>query len=112
MVGVVVSALADQAPGGSKRLGVWAYLISRNGIEYARRAAGMRGLLAALARSAAQAGFDAVRAALRLVGLRAGSPDEPWAQAVGFARGAIDSLRGRWGPPPAGLPGSSDLRNV
>lgn len=111
-VGVAVGALADQAPGGPKRLGVWAYLMSRNGIEYARRAAGRRGLLAALARSVALAGFDALRAALRVLRLRRGLPIEPWAQAVGYARGVADFLRGRWGPPPAGLPGSSDLRNV
>jgi hypothetical protein len=43
---------------------------------------------------------------------RPGGPREPWLLAVGTGRGAIDFLRGRWGPPPPGLPGMGDVSNV
>jgi GT2 family glycosyltransferase len=108
-VAVVLDALADQAPGAAKRPGAWAYLTTRNGIEYAGRAAGTRGLLAITARSALIVAINLARVALRRSGVRAGSPAEPWALAVGTARGAVDRYRRRWGPPPADLPGRGDL---
>lgn len=111
-VGVVPAAVADQAPGAGKRVGAWAYLMTRNGIEYAARAAGRRGLLAATARAAGVVALSLLRVALRGLRLRPGSPDEPWALAVGTARGAVDRFRGRWGPPPADLPGIGDLSNA
>jgi GT2 family glycosyltransferase len=111
-VGVVAAARADQEPGAAKRVGAWAYLMTRNGIEYAGRARGRRGLVAITLRSAQLVGFNLLRAALRRLGLRPGAPDEPWALAVGTARGAVDRYRGRWGAPPDGLPGMGDLRNV
>jgi GT2 family glycosyltransferase len=111
-VGVVLAAAADQAPGATKRLGAWAYLMTRNGIEYARRAAGLPGLVAITARSAWIVALNLLRAVLRALHLRPGGPSEPWTLAVATARGAIDRFRGRWGPPPAGLPGSGDLRNA
>jgi GT2 family glycosyltransferase len=111
-VGVVPAARADQAPGASKRLGAWAYLMTRNGIEYARRAAGLRGLFASTLRAAWLVALNLARVALRGLRLRKGGPAEPWALAVGTARGAIDRFRGRWGPPPPGLPGMGDLSNA
>ena len=111
-VGVLLAAQADQAPGASKRVGAWAYLMTRNGIEYGQRAAGMRGLIGITARSLLVAALSLVRAALRALHLRPGSPAEPWALAVGTARGAIDRFRGRWGPPPPSLPGMGDLGNA
>jgi N-acetylglucosaminyl-diphospho-decaprenol L-rhamnosyltransferase len=111
-VGVVLAARADQEPGGSKRPGAWAYLRTRNGIEYARRAAGARGLVVATARSIWLAAFNFLRAGLRALRLRSGDPKEPWTLAVGIARGALDYFRGRWGPPPPNLPGMGDLRNA
>ena len=36
-VGVLDGARAQQAPGGSSRPGAWSYLITRNGLAYARR---------------------------------------------------------------------------
>lgn len=108
-VGVVLDALADQAPGAAKRPGAWAYLTTRNGIEYAWRAAGARGLVAITARSALIVAINLARVVLRRAGLRPGSPAEPWALAVGTARGAVDRYRRRWGPPPADLPGRGDL---
>jgi N-acetylglucosaminyl-diphospho-decaprenol L-rhamnosyltransferase len=111
-VGVVFAAKADQDPGGSKRLGAWAYLTTRNGIEYARRAAGLRGLTSILARSIYLVALNLARAAIRALGLRPGAPSEPWTLAVGISRGTFDFCRGRWGPPPSGLPGKGDLQNV
>jgi N-acetylglucosaminyl-diphospho-decaprenol L-rhamnosyltransferase len=111
-VGVVAAARAEQAPGASKRLGAWAYLMTRNGIEYGRRAAGLRGLATITARSAWIVVVNLARTALRALRLRRGGPAEPWALAVGTARGALDRYRGRWGPPPPGLPGMGDLHNA
>jgi N-acetylglucosaminyl-diphospho-decaprenol L-rhamnosyltransferase len=111
-VGVVPAAQADQAPGASKRIGAWAYLITRNGIEYAWRAAGLRGLIAITFRSIWIVALNLVRTALRATRVRPGSPDEPWALAIGTSRGTLDRFRGRWGPPPADLPGMGDLGNA
>lgn len=110
--GVVVAARADQAPGASKRLGAWAYLMSRNGIEYGRRVAGVRGLAARSAAAFWLVAVSLLRTALRGLHLRPGAPAEPWALAVGTARGAVDRYRGRWGPPPPNLPGMGDLSNA
>jgi N-acetylglucosaminyl-diphospho-decaprenol L-rhamnosyltransferase len=111
-VGVVLAARADQDPGGAKRIGAWAYLLTRNGIEYAHRAAGMRGLVAIATRSAWLAAFNLLRAGLRVTRLRPGGAEEPWTLAVATARGTLDYFRGRWGPPPPDLPGMGDLRNA
>jgi len=111
-VGVVAAARADQAPGSAKRPGAWSYLMSRNGIAYAREASGLRGLAGASSRAAWQAALSAARAALRAARLRPGPSAEPWALAVGSARGILDYVRGRWGPPPSDLPGMGDLSNA
>lgn len=111
-VGVVTAAQADQAPGHGKRVGAWAYLTTRNGIEYAHRARGLRGLAAITLRSLLIVALNLVRTALRGVRLRPGGAAEPWALAVGTWRGTVDRFRGRWGPPPPGLPGLGDMRHA
>jgi GT2 family glycosyltransferase len=111
-VGVVPAAKADQESGMGKRIGAWAYLITRNGIEYAGRARGARGLVTITLRSLSIVALNLFRTGLRRARLRPGSPDEPWALAVGTWRGTVDRFRGRWGPPPADLPGMGDLRNA
>ncbi len=111
-VGVVVDAHADQDPGMAKRLGPWAYLMTRNGIAFARRAAGRRGGVEVAAGALLGSARDAIRALARLLGLRPGPAVDPWAVAVGGVRGTVDFCRGRWGPPPAGLPGGGDIGNV
>jgi GT2 family glycosyltransferase len=110
-VGVVLEAQADQAPGGAKRPGPWAYLLTRNGLAFARRARGARGVVATLARAGGLVGSELARTLARLTGLRPGAPMETWPVAVGAARGVVDFLRGRWGPPPR-LPGGGDMRNL
>lgn len=111
-VGVVLGARADQAPGGSKRPGAWAYLLTRNGVAYARRFAGRRGLAAGTARALGGALLELARAAARASGLRPGPAAERWAVAVGTLRGLADLFAGRWGPPPPGLPGIGDVKNA
>jgi GT2 family glycosyltransferase len=111
-VGVVVDAVADQAPGGAKRPGPWAYLLTRNGIAYAQRFAGRRGAAAAIAKAAGALLLELMRTAARATGLRPGSPGERWVVAVGTLRGIVDFARGRWGPPPPSLPGMGDLGNA
>lgn len=111
-VGVALEARADQEPGATKRRGAWAYLMTRNGLAYAHRVAGMRGLAMTGLRALDTVAINLARTALRRSGVRSGSVEESWAIAVGTARGGIDFLRGRWGPPPAGLPGMGDMGNV
>lgn len=111
-VGVALGARADQEPGATKRLGAWSYLMTRNGLAYARRARGARGLIATGLRTVRTVVLSLVRTLLRGSGLRPGGREEPWAIAVGSARGGLDYVRGLWGPPPADLPGSGDLGNA
>lgn len=110
-IGVLPDAIADQAPGGPKRLGPWAYLLTRNGGAYAHRAAGLRGLAFFVARAILLALYELIRTVARGLRLRSGSAEEPWATAVGTTRGLLDLGRGRWGPPPP-LPGAGDVSNV
>jgi GT2 family glycosyltransferase len=111
-VGVVLTAIADQDPGGGKRPGPWAYLITRNGIAFARRAAGIYGLVTVAGRAAFIVAAQLGRLLTRTVRPRPGGRAEPWALAVGTGRGIVDYFRGRWGPPPADLPGTGDLHNA
>jgi GT2 family glycosyltransferase len=111
-VGVVVGAHADQEPGATKRPGAWAYLLTRNGHEYARRAAGRRGVAAAATGTARTIALYLLRTLVRAARLRPGDPHETWVLAVATSRGMIDFFRGRWGPPPPGLPGTGDVHNA
>ena len=111
-VGVVPAARADQDSGAGKRPGAWAYLITRNGIEYAGRVAGARGVALATGRALRIVALNLLRTALRRFGIRPGDPAEPWALAVGTGRGIVDRFRGHWGPPPPGLPGIGDVGNA
>lgn len=111
-VGVVLAAEADQSPGGSKRPGAWAYLLTRNGLAHARRARGALGMAAFAGGTVAMIAANLLRMVLRRLGLRDGDPRESWMLVVGMTRGAADFLRSRWGPPPAGLPGTGDLQNA
>ena len=111
VVGVASDAQASQSPGSGKRLGPWAYLMTRNGAAYAYRARGGRALAFVIGRAGLLISLNLIRATARGLRFRKGSPSEPWALAVGTARGVLDFCRGRWGPPPS-LPGSGDVVNV
>jgi GT2 family glycosyltransferase len=107
-VGTVRDAIAYQAPGKRERPGAFAYLMTRNGLDYRRRVGGARGLLAG--------GLDQARACARLVraGVDPGRPPEARraarSEAVARAWGVVHFVRGRWGPPPRRLPGLGDVQ--
>jgi hypothetical protein len=109
-VGVVPEAVADASPGAASRPGAYAYLNSRNGLEYARLAGGARAWTARLVRHVEQSawllrdyrtarGDDAERARCR-------------AHLAGLWLGAFDFARRRFGPPPATLTGLGDLQGT
>jgi GT2 family glycosyltransferase len=105
-VGVVLGARIEETPGLDRRPGAYAYLHARNGLEYARLAAGARGVGAALRRHARE-----LRAALR----RLATPGttnraEEWMRLRCEWRGVLHFLLRRWGPPPPNLPGRGDVR--
>jgi GT2 family glycosyltransferase len=112
-VGVVLQAVAEQAPGRSKRPGAHAYLLCRNGLEYARLARGARGVVAGLGRAMYQVASDT----RRILGAKAGrrppaTAAESYPRLVGTIRGVVDFLQRRWGPPPTSMPGMGDYRNL
>jgi GT2 family glycosyltransferase len=106
-VGTVRDAIAYQAPGKRQRPGAFAYLMSRNGLDYRSRVSGARGLAAGA--------LDQARACARL--MRAGvhpgrSPDarrSARGEALARAWGVAHFVRGKWGPPPRRLPGLGDV---
>lgn len=112
LIGVVLGAEADQDPGGPKRPGPWAYLLTRNGLAFARASVGYRGVAFILGRAILVALLEMPRVLARATGLRPGPAGTPWAIAVGTLRGATDYFRGRWGAPPTNLPGAGDVGNL
>jgi len=105
-VATALDAIVRQEPGSGKRVAAYDYLLTRNGLDYARRAKGRRGLLHALGRkgrdiqytSSASRSADASPEAVAYARQRI----------AGLTRGIQDYLRNRWGPPPP-LPGESDI---
>jgi GT2 family glycosyltransferase len=98
-VGVVLAAEAEQESGQPARPGSHAYLISRNGFEYARRAAGFVGVVATFRRALVDS-WQVARA------YPAADPPERAAartQLAGMWLGFADFVRRRWGPPPPAL---------
>jgi GT2 family glycosyltransferase len=111
-VGVVLDAVAEQSPGQSKRPGAHAYLLTRNGLEYARRAKGARGVAGGLGRAMYQTAVDSRRILGAKVGHRSPArAAESYPRLVGTTRGVVDFVRRRWGAPPATLPGLGDYRD-
>jgi GT2 family glycosyltransferase len=96
-VATVRGAIAFQAPGKQQRPGAFAYLMTRNGLDYRRSAAGVRGVVAGAVAE--------LRVWAHLA--RRGSAARP--ELVARAWGVGDFLRGRWGPPPRRLPGLGDV---
>jgi N-acetylglucosaminyl-diphospho-decaprenol L-rhamnosyltransferase len=106
-VGVALDSTVSQEPGMAHRPSAFSYLMARNGLEFARRVAGLRGLASALGRLA-RSDLGPMRDRLR----RAGSSEERAAAKllmVARHRGVVDYALGRWGPPPATLAGLGDM---
>lgn len=109
-IGVVLDARAEQIPGAGKRPGAYRYLLTRNGLAYARDLAGARGLAATFARR--------IGDGIELIMVRHNARLSPAVRSlarVEFAatwRGVVDYLLGRWGPPPPGLPGLGDVATL
>jgi GT2 family glycosyltransferase len=101
-VGVVLDAEAEQSSGEATRPGFHAYMISRNGFEFARRSAGLLGVAATLRRALVQS-WGLVRSYPRA------EPAERAATRTKLLwtwRGFIDFLRRRFGEPPASVAGT------
>ncbi len=100
-VGVVLDAEAEQQSGQPARPGFHAYLIGRNGFEYARRSSGLIGALAAVRRAARES------LELLLAYPRAKQPERRATRTklTGTWLGFLDFLRRRFGPPPEHLRG-------
>jgi GT2 family glycosyltransferase len=112
-IGVALEAVAEQSPGRSQRPGAHAYLLCRNGLEYARLATGPCGVAAGLGRALYTMAVDL----RRILGAKAGrrstaTAAESYPRLVGTARGVLDFSRRRWGPPPPTLPGLGDYQNL
>ena len=95
-VGVVLDSQAEQESGQPARPGFHAYLIGRNGFEYARRSSGLVGAAAAV-RRAARESLELLRA------YPEATPSDRQAarlKLAGMWLGFLDFLRRRFGPPP------------
>jgi hypothetical protein len=98
-VGVVVDAEAEQESGQPARPGFHAYLISRNGFEYARKASGALGVVATTRRAVVES-WDLLRVYPRSSAARRA---QTRVKLAGMWLGFADFLRRRFGPPPAAL---------
>jgi GT2 family glycosyltransferase/glycosyltransferase involved in cell wall biosynthesis len=109
-IGVVSNAVIEQSPGGAARPGAYAFLLARNGLEHARRAAGAGGVLAALRREKAH-WSDLVRKTAGRhspLAVRRESATVLLASWLGTAAFALRV----WGPPPRFVPGLGDVKNA
>jgi GT2 family glycosyltransferase len=106
-VGTVRDAIAFQAPGKGQRPGAYAYLMTRNGLDYRRRVGGTRGVVAGV--------YAQARACMRLArfGVHPGRSAQirrsARAELLARAWGVAHFVLGRWGPPPRRLPGLGDV---
>ncbi|MDQ3741626.1 MAG: glycosyltransferase family 2 protein [Actinomycetota bacterium] len=109
-VGVVAGARGGQDVGGLSRPGPYAYLMTRNGLNLAKLAAGWPGVAFGCARFA----FYAAVYLRRVLDPRFDAEAKAHAKAyvTGVLRGAADYFRGRWGPPPETLAGMGDMRGL
>jgi GT2 family glycosyltransferase len=103
-VRVVQDAVAEQAAGASSRPGAVAFLLARNGLRYARSAAG-RWAIGPMLVHDLRVSIHFIRVALTGPGRRAAA-----IQCGATWVGVIAFLAGRTGPPPAWLPGRGDMQ--
>ncbi len=110
-VGIALDAIATSASGVSARRAAFEYLYVRNGLDWTRRRRGKRAALRYVVREARYSLYFARKswhAAFRQEHER----DEAILRLAARAVGVLDALWGRWGPPPAWLLHTSDIRNV
>jgi GT2 family glycosyltransferase len=107
-VGVVLDAVAEQAPGDSRRPGGYAYLLTRNGLEYSRLVAGSRGIALCIGRSLR----ESIRLLRVVVGPSSPSATRKWAltKLIATWLGVAAFAARRWGPPPSIVPGLGDIK--
>ena len=105
-IGVVLAAVAEQAPGGTRRPGAFAYLMSRNGTEYARRASGAYGVVSAFWRTLHDSSGHVGCVVRRRTPAEQRATSRATLEAMWL--GMLDFGRRRWGPPPARLTGLGD----
>ncbi len=105
-VGVVLASEAEQESGQPARPGSHAFLISRNGFEYARRSSGLVGVAAALRRALLES-FQLLRGYRGARGSRAERPPGSRSQACGW--GSRPSLAAASAHHPSGWRTSTTL---
>jgi GT2 family glycosyltransferase len=98
-VGVAANTSATTVPGGHGRPAAHAYLLTRNGMEFARRANGCAGLLAFSSFVANQA-WNALPWPLKTEGREWRAWLVTLLRMVGILVGAVAFALRRWGPPP------------
>jgi len=110
LVGVVRGARAEQSVGGPNRPGAHGYLMTRNGLDLAKSAAGGKGVAGGLLRALVQIAVHG----RRVVDPRRSPAAKAAARAAvgGVVLGTIDFFRGRWGPPPETLSGLGDTKGM
>jgi GT2 family glycosyltransferase len=102
-VRVVHGAVAEQSAGTSARPGAVAFLLARNGLRYARAAAGRWAVVPMLLRD--------VRVSVHFLRLALTGPERRAAaiQCAATWVGVAAFMFGRTGPPPSWLPGRGDM---
>src|SRR5581483_2782222 len=100
-IGVIPSCVIEQDHGFVTRPAMVSYLMSRNRLEYARKADGIRGVFFGFARD----GEDFVDELRIMVGRRSNSSQRRRAavKLLAVARGATAFVLGRWGAPPEAI---------
>jgi N-acetylglucosaminyl-diphospho-decaprenol L-rhamnosyltransferase len=111
-VGVVLGAIAEQSSATAARPAAMTYLQQRNGLELARRQAGVAGVLVRIGASVRLTAIELGRILLTVVGVRSHDLQAIHARIWGLWWGTLDFARQRWGPPPVGLPGPGGYSNT
>jgi hypothetical protein len=105
-IGVATGARAATQPGKSKRHAAHAYFLTRNGLEYARRAEGGRGIAGALVEVTRRSWWALPKPGRgqsreqRSVGVQ---------RLLGTGLGLLHFVARRWGPPPGYVLRMSDI---
>jgi GT2 family glycosyltransferase len=101
-VGVSARSTATTVPGGAGRPASHAYLLARNGMEFARRSGGGRRMLA-FSRFIMSQVWNALPFPLLTKGTRPGAWVVTVLRWIGTVAGLVSFATRRWGPPPGPL---------